>query len=96
MRINEIWKNCGKKQHEKYSRIEFPIFILFSDLENVSSRAIFENVNAQVELWTKFMTNVFVNVTVLSEVMPKSITLFYDYFSDDVDDIIYQLPFPIW
>lgn len=69
---------------------------IVSGLENQISAAIYAKVNERVELCTKIFYYALTNFTTPGIMAPKFVISFYLYFSTDLGEDAFSLPYPVW
>lgn len=70
--------------------------IIISGLENEKSKAIFENLMAQVDKWANLLVFAMVNVTLPCVTIPKIVISFFAYYATDAGSDAFELPFTAW
>ena len=86
-------------QNPKKNSIDFPYFFVRvrrTGLDNSESQGLYTETSQKVAKWIKIVDIALVKITPTLTILPASIVSFFIYFTTDLGDSAFQLPFPMW
>lgn len=64
--------------------------------KRLASKAMYDETNRQIEKWTKIIDVVVVKVTSRFAIIPQIVLCYFLYFTTDLGNDAFELPFAIW
>lgn len=72
------------------------INLFFLGSTDSKSSSFYKETDEKIEFWSNILFKALVKLTVPVILMPNFIISFFNYFTTDLNDMAFSLPFPIW
>lgn len=95
-RFESILNKSELLENECRTNIDKRIIQFISGLKHSASREDFQKTNRQVEKWSEFLVTITMTVVYPCVMFSKFIISFFVYFTTDLGDDAFELPFPYW